>query len=193
MTGTNAGLFATQPAGYSAFNALTQRFSLTLNATLTDCFVFIQKKLRAPLPLFSLQSASHVGTVTVMKLTILRLQCLSTQDLLDLRKIWPDSDPTELETRLDEQHRLYAAKFNDRLLAAVNVTLKETRGELADFMVREVTRRRGVGSYLLEEVLAQNAAVTCWWMAKNGNEALSAFMPEQGFIALGDGWVWQRP
>lgn len=127
-----------------------------------------------------------------MKLTILRLQRLSAQDLVDLSKIWPQDDPADLENRLDDRHRLYAAKFNDRLLAAVKVTLNEAQGELKDFMVREVTRRRGVGSYLLEEVLAQNAAVTRWRMAKTGDEGLSAFMRKQGFIADADGWVWQR-
>ncbi|MCP1439227.1 GNAT superfamily N-acetyltransferase [Erwinia persicina] len=127
-----------------------------------------------------------------MKLTILRLQRLSAQDLVDLSKIWPQDDPADLENRLDDRHRLYAAKFNDRLLAAVKVTLNEAQGELKDFMVREVTRRRGVGSYLLEEVLAQNAAVTRWRMAKTGDEGLSTFMRKQGFIADADGWVWQR-
>lgn len=127
-----------------------------------------------------------------MKLTILRLQRLNAQDLVDLSKIWPQDDPADLENRLDDRHRLYAAKFNDRLLAAVKVTLNEAQGELKDFMVREVTRRRGVGSYLLEEVLAQNAAVTRWRMAKTGDEGLSTFMRKQGFIADADGWVWQR-
>lgn len=127
-----------------------------------------------------------------MKLTILRLQRLSAQDLVDLSKIWPQDDPADLESRLDDRHRLYAAKFNDRLLAAVKVTLNEAQGELNDFMVREVTRRRGVGSYLLEEVLAQNAAVTRWRMAKTGDDGLSAFMRKQGFIAGADGWAWQR-
>ncbi|RRZ89870.1 aspartate 1-decarboxylase autocleavage activator PanM [Erwinia sp. 198] len=127
-----------------------------------------------------------------MKLTILRLQRLSAQDLVDLSKIWPQEDPADLENRLDDRHRLYAARFNDRLLAAVKVTLNEAQGELTDFMVREATRRRGVGSYLLEEALAQNAAVTRWRMPKTDDEGLSAFMCRQGFIAGADGWVWQR-
>jgi len=130
-----------------------------------------------------------------MKLTILRLQGLTAQDRLDLSKIWPESDPAILESTLDEDHRLYAAKFNDRLLAAVKVTLTGSQGELEDFWVREVTRRRGVGSYLLEETLAQNAAITRWWMADVGGEdreGLAAFMQKQGFTAQTGGWVYQR-
>ncbi|WP_380183181.1 aspartate 1-decarboxylase autocleavage activator PanM [Kalamiella sp. sgz302252] len=130
-----------------------------------------------------------------MKLTILRLQRLTAQDCLDLSKIWPESDAATLESTLDEHHRLYAAKFNDRLLAAVKVTLTGTQGELTDFRVREVTRRRGVGGYLLEETLAQNAAIRQWWMADvsgEDREGLAAFMQKQGFTAQTGGWVYQR-
>lgn len=131
-----------------------------------------------------------------MKLTILRLQRLTAQDRLDLNKIWPESDPAKVESMLDEQHRLYAAKFNDRLLAAVKVTLKGSQGELRDFLVREVTRRRGVGSYLLEEVLAQNANITQWWLTDAGvsdRQSAAAFMQKHGFAAQPGGWRYQQP
>ncbi|MEI2267424.1 aspartate 1-decarboxylase autocleavage activator PanM [Erwinia sp. CGal63] len=130
-----------------------------------------------------------------MKLTILRLQRLTAQDRLDLSKIWPENDADTLESGLNECSQLYAAKFNDRLLAAVKVTLKGTQGELTDFLVREVTRRRGVGSYLLEEVLAHNPAITQWWMADTGDgdrEGIAAFMQRHGFVAQPNGWVYQR-
>lgn len=127
-----------------------------------------------------------------MKLTIIRLQHLSSQDRSDLAKIWPETDLDTLEKRLDEHHQLYAAKFNDRLLGAVKVVLKGTYGELEDFMVREVTRRRGVGSYLLAETLAQNSAITQWWIADTGNsdrKAIAVFMQKSGFIAQPGGWA----
>ena len=84
-----------------------------------------------------------------MKLTIIRLQHFSDQDRIDLGKIWPSQDLSTLT--LDENHRLYAARFNERLLGAVRVTLRGVEGELSDLCVREVTRRRGVGQYLVEE------------------------------------------
>lgn len=130
-----------------------------------------------------------------MKLTILRLQRLTAQDCLDLKKIWPESDLAKVESMLDEQHRLYAAKFNDRLLAAVKVTLKGTQGELGNFFVREVTRRRGVGSYLLEEVLAQNETITDWWLAEiseGDRQGVAAFMQKHGFAAQPGGWRYQQ-
>lgn len=129
-----------------------------------------------------------------MKLTIIRLQHFSPQDRLDLAKIWPDSDLAELASTLDETRQIWAAKFNDRLLAAVKITLNDTQGELMNFHVREVTRRRGVGSYLLEEVLINNPAIAQWWMADNGmedREAVAAFMQHGGFVAQVGGWNWQ--
>lgn len=129
-----------------------------------------------------------------MKLTIIRLQHFSPQDRLDLAKIWPESDLAVLASVLSETQQIWAAKFNDRLLAAVKVTIKGTQGELVDFHVREVTRRRGVGSYLLEELLINNPAIVQWWMADKGVEdhiAMAAFMQHGGFVDQRDGWSWQ--
>ncbi|NYZ43125.1 aspartate 1-decarboxylase autocleavage activator PanM, partial [Escherichia coli] len=81
-----------------------------------------------------------------MKLTIIRLENFSDQDRIDLQKIWPEYSPSSLQ--VDDNHRIYAARFNERLLAAVRVTLSGTEGALDSLCVREVTRRRGVGQYL---------------------------------------------
>ncbi|EXU76808.1 MULTISPECIES: aspartate 1-decarboxylase autocleavage activator PanM [Erwinia] len=130
-----------------------------------------------------------------MKLTIIRLQHFSAQDRLDLAKIWPDADLLKTEEALNEQHRLYAAKFNERLLAAVIVMIKGNSAEMQDFMVREVTRRRGVGKYLLEEVMAQNGEIHRWWIADtncNESDAATAFMQAAGFKTEAGGWAWQQ-
>lgn len=77
------------------------------------------------------------------------------------------------------------------LLAAVRVTLSGTEGALDSLRVREVTRRRGVGQYLLEEVLRNNPDVSCWWMADAGVEdrgVMTAFMRALGFTAQQGGW-----
>ncbi len=63
-----------------------------------------------------------------MKLTIVRLVTFSDQDHIDLGKIWPEYSPSSLA--VDENHRIYAARFNERLLAAVRVTLSGTEGAL---------------------------------------------------------------
>ncbi|MGS9202884.1 aspartate 1-decarboxylase autocleavage activator PanM, partial [Salmonella enterica subsp. enterica serovar Infantis] len=69
---------------------------------------------------------------------------------------------------VDETHRIYAARFNERLLGAVRGTLSGTQGALDSLRVREITRRRGVGPYLVEEVIRDNPNVSSWWMADVG-------------------------
>lgn len=124
-----------------------------------------------------------------MKLTIIRLQHFTDQDRIDLAKIWPEYDINSLI--LDDNHRIYAARFNERLLGAVRLTLRGTQATLDSLRVREITRRRGVGQYLLEEVVADNSQAASWWMADEGVEdrgVMAAFMQALGFTAQADGW-----
>lgn len=124
-----------------------------------------------------------------MKLTIIRLTSFSEQDQIDLAKIWPEYSPASLD--IDDTHRIYAARFNDRLLAAVRVTLRGTEGVLDSLRVRDVTRRRGVGQYLVEEGMRDNPAMTSWWIADIGVEdraVMAAFAQALGFTTQQDGW-----
>ncbi|MDN8600964.1 aspartate 1-decarboxylase autocleavage activator PanM [Citrobacter sp. S2-9] len=124
-----------------------------------------------------------------MKLTIIRLENFSAQDRIDLGKIWPEYSASSLT--LDETHRIYAARFNERLLGAVRVTLGTTQGALDSLRIREVTRRRGVGQYLVDEVLRDNPNVVSWWMADVGVEdrvVMAAFMQALGFTPQENGW-----
>ncbi|HCA7079114.1 TPA: aspartate 1-decarboxylase autocleavage activator PanM [Citrobacter sedlakii] len=124
-----------------------------------------------------------------MKLTIIRLEHFSDQDLIDLGKIWPEYSAASLS--VDETHRIYAARFNERLLGAVRVTLSGAQGALDSLRVREITRRRGVGQYLVEEVIRDNPNVSSWWIADVGVEdrgVMAAFMQASGFTAQQDGW-----
>ncbi|MFI3407964.1 aspartate 1-decarboxylase autocleavage activator PanM [Citrobacter braakii] len=124
-----------------------------------------------------------------MKLTIVRLDNFSDQDLIDLGKIWPEYSASSLS--VDETHRIYAARFNERLLGAVRVTLSGTQGALDSLRVRDITRRRGVGQYMIEEVIRENPDVSSWWMADVGVEdrsVMAAFMQVLGFTAQENGW-----
>ncbi|ANZ85184.1 aspartate 1-decarboxylase autocleavage activator PanM [Citrobacter freundii] len=124
-----------------------------------------------------------------MKLTIVRLENFSDQDKIDLGKIWPEYSASSLS--VDETHRIYAARFNERLLGAVRVTLSGTQGALDSLRVRDITRRRGVGQYLIEEVIRENPDVSSWWMADVGVEdrsVMAAFMQALGFTAQENGW-----
>lgn len=125
-----------------------------------------------------------------MKLTIIRLTTLSDQDRICLSKIWPGVTAADLP--LDDTHRLYAARFNERLLAAVRVTLNGNQGVLDDLCVREITRRRGVGQYLIEEVMHDNPQVSRWVLSRfaaEENLEMAAFAKALGFAVQIDGWV----
>lgn len=125
-----------------------------------------------------------------MKLTIIRLTTLSAQDRIDLSKIWPGCNIDTL--RVDDVHQLYAARFNERLLGAVRVTLKDHQAGLDSLCVREVTRRRGVGRYLLEETMRSNPGISRWWMnntACENHDVMAAFMQALNFSMRQDGWV----
>ncbi|PKH23810.1 aspartate 1-decarboxylase autocleavage activator PanM [Enterobacterales bacterium CwR94] len=130
-----------------------------------------------------------------MKLTIERITQPTAQDQIDLQKIWPDIPLPALFSTLDENQRLYAARFNDRLLAAITLRIEGVSGYLQHLVVRDVTRRRGVGHYLLQEVLQDNTAISHWLMASDGVEdhrVIAAFMQHNGFRAQPEGWVWNR-
>ncbi|MGY6027450.1 aspartate 1-decarboxylase autocleavage activator PanM [Phytobacter sp. AG2a] len=125
-----------------------------------------------------------------MKLTIIRLVKFTDQDHIDLAKVWPEYSPASLQ--VDETHHIYAARFNDRLLGAVRVTLLGAQGALDSLRIRDVTRRRGVGKYLLEEVMRENPNITTWWITEAGVEdrtVMAAFAQAMGFTAQNDGWV----
>lgn len=125
-----------------------------------------------------------------MKLTIIRLTTFSDQDHICLHKIWPNYIPEQ--SLLDNRHRLYAARFNERLLAAVHVTLTDKQGVLDDLCVREVTRRRGVGLYLVSEVMRDNPQISHWMINAVGVKdrmGMGAFAKALGFVEYENGWV----
>jgi GNAT superfamily N-acetyltransferase len=131
-----------------------------------------------------------------MKLTIERLASLSQQDELDLAKIWPQQTVAQWRAWLDApENRIFAARFNDRLLAAVKVSVTGENAHLNDFNVRELTRRRGVGLYLLEDTLRQMPDVTCWQVSDDGVDAgqrtaWGLFLQAVGFVP--NAWGWEK-
>lgn len=127
-----------------------------------------------------------------MKLTIQKLNAFSAQDLIDLAKIWPEQSPAQWQSWLSKNRAIFAAKFNERLLAAVKVSIEGTNAELHDLLVREVTRRRGVGLYLLEDTVAQMPEIAHWTMRGEAQPVLEAFMSACKFHKTADGWEYPR-
>jgi len=133
-------------------------------------------------------SESFFGAM--MKLTVARLSVLTPQDEIDLAKIWPNQSVSHW---LESPRALFAASFNDRLLGAVKVTLQGDSAELQDLAVRDVTRRRGVGRYLLEELEDQLPQIKNWRLSArrlSDTEYLLAdvFMQACGFRRQGKDW-----
>ncbi|MBP1132183.1 MULTISPECIES: aspartate 1-decarboxylase autocleavage activator PanM [Serratia] len=130
-----------------------------------------------------------------MKLTIERLTALSPQDLIDLGKIWPHQQPEEWQSWLNDGKALFAARFNERLLGAVKIAIEGEKAELRDLLVREVTRRRGVGLYLVQDAQRQLPQITHWQLSTAGltpreRGEVDNFMRACGFTQQGE--LWQQ-
>lgn len=137
-----------------------------------------------------------------MKLTIERLNQLTAEDSGDLLKIWP-SQRSESWRETIQNDVLFVARFNDRLLGAAKVRTigRENtghEGEILDLTVREITRRRGVGSYLLEELQQQMPQVIYWHLPYHNipsaqYETMNHFMLRNGFQRTRDCWERHAP
>lgn len=86
----------------------------------------------------------------------------SSQLLIDLAKIYQSCltesqlTPEALQALIEnEQAQLYVTLFNERHLGAVQVETNGNQAQLGLLAVREITRRRGVGKNLLNEVEKQ--------------------------------------
>lgn len=114
-----------------------------------------------------------------MKLTIERLTQPSAAEMADLLKIWPQQSATQLQQLLANAEILLVARFNDHLLAGLWVTRDGHRGQIQQLQVRPVTRRRGVGRYLLEQTPLLVPEISVWEMDVRTAEApteLTAFL-----------------
>lgn len=128
-----------------------------------------------------------------MKLTIERLKKLTNQDVIDLAKIWPEQQQASWLQWINDGNPLFAARFNERLLGAVKIRVDDQQAEIEDLCVREVTRRRGVGLYLIEETLRQLAQVKHWQLkddqvTASNRETVDSFMHACGFSRNAQGW-----
>ncbi|MFO6424232.1 aspartate 1-decarboxylase autocleavage activator PanM [Motilimonas sp. KMU-193] len=126
-----------------------------------------------------------------MRLSAFSPQHVEPQLLLDLKKIyqpvWPETALTDdVLTRLINQAnpQLYVAMFNQRHIAAAQMTIAEDLASVSQFVVRDITRRRGVGKYLLTEIekaaKAQGAkAIDC--VNPTNNLDYAAFLQAMGY------------
>lgn len=131
-----------------------------------------------------------------MRLTIIPLVNPTEQQYIDLSKIWLDQNRTQLEQNRESGVLFYGACFNERLLAAAKVVINQQQGTIRDFNVREVTRRRGVGLYLLQEICRQQPEIHHWIFDLLGVElqnkiTLEKFLVACGFEPTEENHYWQ--
>lgn len=129
-----------------------------------------------------------------MRLTIELLQQPSPPELADLSKIWPDKAAADF-LQHEEDSRYYVARFNQRLLAGLEIQLLPSEAVISQIMVREATRRRGIGRYLLEETLRMNPDVQRWRISPDQQPlswTASMFLYACGFRSEQGIWIFSH-
>lgn len=133
----------------------------------------------------------------IMKLTIIPLVDPTEQQYLDLYKIWTDQTRNHVDDLLKSEQKIYAARFNDRLLGAAKVQINHQQGIISHFLIREITRRRGVGLYLLDEICRQQPQVTHWLFSLEdvtdaNKNILIPFLLACGFTETANENQWEK-
>ncbi|MBW8192283.1 PanM family protein [Neiella marina] len=133
-----------------------------------------------------------------MRLTVLPLQQITPELCQDLTKLPLPDAVQEVEAWLqqlidDESRQCWLARFNDKYIGLLVLSMADVV-TVEWLVVREATRRRGVGRYLLEQAEAQYEQ-TLVVRARAGEPPQLqrfGFLTALGFAELEDG-CWQRP
>ncbi|MCE2573520.1 aspartate 1-decarboxylase autocleavage activator PanM [Motilimonas eburnea] len=133
-----------------------------------------------------------------MRLSAFSPQHVEPQLLIDLKKIyqpvWPATALSEEAlTRLVQQAnpQLYVAMFNQRHIAAAQITLAEQVASVSQLVVRDITRGRGVGKYLLTEIekaVKEQGAKAIDCVNPTGNADYAAFLQAMGYQLNDQHW-----
>ena len=134
-----------------------------------------------------------------MRLSVFHPDQVDPQLLIDLNKIyapiWPAAALSETAlTALIEQTApsLYVAMFNQRHIGACQLVINGQDASLIDFVVRDLTRRRGVGKYLLaqvEQVAQQQGAHKMLLNLNSVEQECSGFLAAMGYERHAGLWI----
>ena len=126
-----------------------------------------------------------------MRLSVFHPETVNSQLLIDLKKIytpaWSDTQLTDeaLNALITQnQLSLYVAMFNQRHIAAAQLTIEANQARVNNFVVRDLTRRRGVGKYLLAQLEAtaqQQGAAEISVILSETEQAFSGFLVAMGY------------
>ena len=132
-----------------------------------------------------------------MRLTVFQLEKITPDLLIDLANLHlPVAGALDiwLQKRLENEHyRLWVAKFNGKYIGFLSYLLKSSI-ELDWIEVREATRQRGVGKFLLQQSLVQWSPNQPVSISPSCSEAMDnvqrTFFRESGFVQRLDGsWI----
>ena len=103
--------------------------------------------------------------------------------LADLGKVYDADTLARLAATVSSTKLLVTARFNDHHLAAALLELDGEPARLSQLVVREVTRRRGVGRFLVDEAaaLAAEAGAQRLQLCGLTDAAATAFAAACGF------------
>ena len=126
-----------------------------------------------------------------MRLSVFHPETVNSQLLIDLKKIytpaWSDTQLTDeaLNALITQnQPSLYVAMFNQRHIAAAQLTIEANQARVNNFVVRDLTRRRGVGKYLLAQLEAtaqRQGAAEISVILSETEQAFSGFLVAMGY------------
>ncbi|MCE2594737.1 aspartate 1-decarboxylase autocleavage activator PanM [Motilimonas cestriensis] len=126
-----------------------------------------------------------------MRLSVFHPQQVEPQLLIDLKKIyasaWPELQLTDLALNsliAQKSPSLYVAMFNERHIAAALLSIEGNTANLSQFTVRDLTRRRGVGKYLLtqlELIAKAQGATTIATTLNEQEQPFSGFLVAMGY------------
>lgn len=134
-----------------------------------------------------------------MRLSAFTVSESNAQLLIDMTKLYLPycDDEKEIEATFhnilnDKDQQLFVASFNERHIAAVCIKQINQQLNLANFTVRDITQKRGIGKFLLTECKKIAAEKNCNQLIiefqSTVHESLGLFLIAQGFNITEDGY-----
>lgn len=132
-----------------------------------------------------------------MRLSAFTIDTMTAQQLIDITKLYQpfNQDKDAIKTACeriiaDPEQDLFVAKFNDRHIGGLIIQYQSDSAELDCIAVRDITRGRGVGQFLLQQVTQKCKASNYKMIRVLKNESCSdeviGFLKAQGFTELED-------
>lgn len=141
-----------------------------------------------------------------MRLTVIRVTEPDQQLLTDLEKLYQPQgldqhQLTQQLTSLTDGTTAWVARFNDRTQAALLLQLNSATdtARVSAMVVRDFNRRRGIGSYLLQQVTAyaqsqgfEQLSMDLAQLPDNEQSGMASFLLQQQFTRQTNSSLWLK-